>query len=484
MSFKILIVLFSLCSFGFLVFIGNNLLLARRKYTLQFKVTMLKKHRRRSSSRKRRTEPEHEETPKQENPFFLFWWLRQYARSLFLVCTLYLLVCAGFFLVRPLTGARTNRYTKQLPNLNKEQKERWKNYVELSVEAEKNSQDADLQLELARAQVTLGLAGKAKETYRKVLYLRPHSVEALYELGLTAIALKDITLAKAEQAELTTRWPKRPEPYLLQAHIEKNAGNHSHALALLRVALGKDPENLSIRIFLTETLIQQKEYAEAAHLAEEGLRQLSGTGKKPKNATINTLVSVEKTTTANHAKLYLILAKCRVGLKQYADAEASLRNDAAMDLSSPFPFVMLGDLMMQRGAYSRALAAYEDALKRAPDDHLIMNNIASLSIDHGFDLTRATNLAARMYASHPADPAVADTLGWATYLQGKTAAALPLLQQGALGMPGNPTHHYHLGAALLTAGQTEKGKHELATALKLSGSFDGAGKARELLQKK
>ncbi len=42
-------------------------------------------------------------------------------------------------------------------------------------------------------------------------------------------------------------------------------------------------------------------------------------------------------------------------------------------------------------------------------------------------------------------------------------------------------NRYHLGAALLKAGETAAGRKELESALKLSRDFDGATKARALL---
>ena len=83
---------------------------------------------------------------------------------------------------------------------------------------------------------------------------------------------------------------------------------------------------------------------------------------------------------------------------------------------------------MSRRAYRSALAAYEEVLKRDPENTLAMNNIASLSVEHGFDLARAATLAARMYAKYPQEPVVADTLGWVLCSQrGTLEQALPLL---------------------------------------------------------
>jgi Flp pilus assembly protein TadD len=67
------------------------------------------------------------------------------------------------------------------------------------------------------------------------------------------------------------------------------------------------------------------------------------------------------------------------------------------------------------------------------------------------------------------------------FQQGKIGEALPFLKQAVTGMPDNPVHRYHLGAAFLKSGNQVAGRKELETALRISGTFEGAAKARALL---
>ena len=200
------------------------------------------------------------------------------------------------------------------------------------------------------------------------------------------------------------------------------------------------------------------------------------------NATLNNSALGKRSPLAGATGFYLLLARSRIGLGHYAEAEAALQAAAATDSVTAVPFILLGELRMSRGTYRGALEAYEEALRRDPDNNTVMNNIASLSVEHGFDLERAATLAARMYAKYPGDPAVADTLGWVLHTQGKRDQALPLLQFAVVAGASNPVHRYHLGAALLKNGETAAGKKELEAALKLSREFDGAAKARTLLK--
>jgi cellulose synthase operon protein C len=471
MTYKVLLGIFGLVTLGFIAFLGNNLMLARNGYFREFTANPAKRSRRRKKQG---------DTEKAERPFFITWWLRNYALSLSAGCGTYLLIAAGVYLVSPLlhTGAKTGRATAALPVESEQKKQLWKNYVELSLIAEKSPQDPILQLKLARMQRGLGLAKKALATYHKVIYLDPLSPDAQYEMGALAATVGEVNLAVSQVAELTRRWPRRPESFLLQASIDLRGGKQDEALTGLRRALALAPDNRETRNLLITQLLQQRAYAEACRLAEEGLKQTPAMMNQSVNATLDQSPAEKKPV----ADLYLLLAKSRIGLGEYAKAETALQGAAAATPSSATPFILRGDLRMSRGNFQDALASYEEALQRDPDNSVVMNNIASLSVEHGFDLARAATLAARMYAKYPRDPAVADTLGWVLHNQGKRNEALPLLQFAATGSPDNPVHRYHYGAALVKNGQTAAGRKELEAALKLSRGFDGAGRAQTLLK--
>ena len=472
MSYKLLMWFFGFLTLGLIAFLGNSFLLAHRRYFIEFKT---KRHKRKRGA----TPAEQEEAAR---PFFLFWWLRQYAASLAAVCFVYLLAAAGTYLVAPLlSGAKKNRYTGGIPAKPQQQKELWKSYVELSVAAEKNPENAGIHLQLARAQRKQGLEQKALASYHKVIYLDPLSLDAQFELGCMAAAAGDATLAASQVSELSRRWPNRPERYLLQSRIAFLAGKQPEALAYLRSALAVKPGSREIRVLLVDMLLQQHAYAEAIRLAQEGLKLPPDQRNETVNATQELRTSGVHPFPSSSTSLSLLLARSLLAVGRHAEAEATLQAATKADPFSPLPALFLGDVRIARGEYGGALLAYEETLKRDPENYVVINNIASLAVEHGFDLERAATLAARMYAKYPQDPAVADTLGWVLCQQGKVAAALPLLQFAATGASNNPVHRYHYGAALLKNGQNEAARKELGAALKLSRQFDGVEKAQALL---
>ena len=391
-------------------------------------------------------------------------WFKRRRLALTGVVVLYLAGAGVFFgtnLVR-LPGLRheSNQYVESAAKYLKE-KRYSEAVIELRNAIRQNPEDSEAHLVLARTLIRLGQGNEALEVYRKVLSLDAKQYDAHLELGGLAFALKNPELAGTEAQEAARLQPDKVEPHLLLARIYSATGKREQAMEQCRTVIGKEFATSELRQQLVMLLLQNRAFDEALQAIATGL----------------------KAAPDNHALKYL-QSEALLGLGRSAEAEAVLRAIAAGDPASAGPYIALGNLRMQTHDYIGALKEYDDALQRAPDNDLVMNNVASLNAEHGFDMERSAALAARMHAKHPKDPAVADTLGWTLLRQGKLEQALPLLQQGAAGMPGNPVHRYHLGAALLRVGELNAGKRELAEALKISKSFDGAEAARSLLEKR
>ena len=329
--------------------------------------------------------------------------------------------------------------------------------LELRNAISQNGGDYDAYVLLARAQWQLRNLAEARDAYKEALRIEPKLYIAHLELGRLAMALNDPALVLAQSKEACRLHPDAVEPHLLLAQLHGAAGRREECLAECRLVMGGELVVPGLRLQFMKLLRQQRAFAQMLQAAEAGLQ------KSPHDWPL-TFARVDALEMMGRG----------------AEAEALLRSFAATSVSSE-PILALGDLLMKHREYIPALNEYEEGLKRSPDNERAMNNIASLNAEHGFDMERSAALAARLYAKHPKEPAVADTLGWTLYRQGKVEQALPLLRQGVAGMPGNPTHRYHLGALLIKMGQRAEGRKELTEALKSGGAFEGATRARELL---
>ncbi|MBJ7444018.1 MAG: hypothetical protein JHD32_06840, partial [Sphingobium sp.] len=68
-----------------------------------------------------------------------------------------------------------------------------------------------------------------------------------------------------------------------------------------------------------------------------------------------------------------------------------------------------------------------------------------------------------------------DSLGWARYVTGDVAGAVPVLERAAAGAPGDATINEHLGDALWSAGRRYEARYAWAAA-SLFAQGDGAAR--------
>ena len=394
-------------------------------------------------------------------PRFFRWWLRRSAVTFIAVGMVASLALGGIWAARRYNllqaKSETSGYMASAQRYFGEKKYR-EATLELRNALKQNQGDYEAYLWLGRASWQLGKLTEARDAYREAIRLEPKLYAAHLELSRLGLALKDpdTVLSAASQALLLE--PKAAEPHLLLAQLYSATGKREQALEQCRDVLGKKFSSPELRQQFVMLLITERSFTEALQAAEEGVKE-----------------------SPNDTGLKLLRAEVLQRLGRMGEAETVLRA-AATASTSAAPCLALGDLLLGRGDEANATIWYEETLKRDPNQYRAMNNVATLTARSGFNLDRAAALAARLYAKSPGNPDVADTLGWTLFLQGKTGEALPLLKLAVTKKPGTPLHHYHLGAALLKNGNQTAGRKELEAALRLSGTFYGAEKARALLK--
>ena len=324
----------------------------------------------------------------------------------------------------------------------------------------KNPEDHEIRLTLARTLHMLGRYPEAEVEYRAVLAAATVSYDARLGLARLLLVTTRKDAAMNELREAIRLQPNAAEPHLLLARILRIDGDFSHAVEESRVALMVNPDHPDAREQYITTAIEGRFFTDALREAAAGHR------KYPADI-----------------KLLGYQALALQGLGRFDEADTLLREAAAGDPQAAHPWLFMGDLLLLRKEYQAALKCYEEGLKRDPKNIKVMNNIASLTTERGFDLKRAHQLAAYLNWKYPNNPAYADTLGWVLVKQGEAELSMPYLRQAVVGAPQNPEHRYHLGAALLSTGYREQGRKELEAALRLGTDFDGAPRARTLLER-
>ncbi|MEO6360400.1 MAG: tetratricopeptide repeat protein [Sphingomicrobium sp.] len=134
----------------------------------------------------------------------------------------------------------------------------------------------------------------------------------------------------------------------------------------------------------------------------------------------------------------------------------------------------------QAGRWPEAKQALETALRLAPQEPLILNNLGYAKLERGEDLDQAESMIRKASALAPDDASITDSLGWALYKQGRVADSIQLLQQAAVKDPAEPEIREHLGDALYSAGRRYEARFAWNAAL-VNAEGDSAARVKSKL---
>jgi tetratricopeptide (TPR) repeat protein len=259
-----------------------------------------------------------------------------------------------------------------------------------------------------------------------------------------------------------------------------NAKDYSSAEQVFRQCREREPKNIGCLQGLAETYLAQKMPDQAIHLleaesaADPANRDLAvalgdiyaRTGKwdQALSQFQKVLDATDKQAKAV-GELYLRIGETYRGKGDMPSAISALKNAR---LTLPDDGRVLGTLAMTLEAASswEAQQAYEDALRVAPNNAILLNNLAFSLAEHGGDLDRALSLARQAQKSAPTVSEFADTIGW-IYLKKDMAyearaAFAPLVQK----QPENAAFRGHLATALEWRNESSPALRTLAKALR------------------
>jgi Flp pilus assembly protein TadD len=143
---------------------------------------------------------------------------------------------------------------------------------------------------------------------------------------------------------------------------------------------------------------------------------------------------------------------------------------------------MIGNLEDRMGKKTEAIANYEKALAKAPDDPTILNNLAFLLADSGGDTKQALEMVSTAIRKAPEMPQLKDTLAWVQIKRHNTAEALPILQSLTNKYPDDNTYRYHYAVALIESGNRAAARQQAETALSNKPPTDLASELQTLLK--
>lgn len=308
---------------------------------------------------------------------------------------------------------------------------------------------AELQLKSGRQEAALSLLTNVAETSAESLRATVALARAQRIAGKPADAA--VTFEHATRLD-----PDRPGIWLELADAHEAAGELNASLTTLKTAAGRFPDDAGILLQLGRLHAGLREYEAAASAFERGLSISPDDRGLLKGAS---------------------MVRRRMG--EVGPALELAQQLAEREDSGAEDHLWLAILRDQAGDQAGAAASYETALGIKPDMWLAANNLAVLLSKS--DPPRAVMLAEAALKASGGLAIVRETLAWALFNDGQNDRALAEFAQVVDEDRDNPVYAFRNGLVLKAAGQAMAGRDELQRALALDPDFEGAERARQLL---
>jgi tetratricopeptide (TPR) repeat protein len=156
--------------------------------------------------------------------------------------------------------------------------------------------------------------------------------------------------------------------------------------------------------------------------------------------------------------------------KRYAEAVAAydeaIRRAAALGLPERWTlFYNRGVALERSGQWQRAESDLQRALEMKPDQPMVLNYLGYSWIDRGENLERGLTMIKKAVELRPEDGYIVDSLGWAHYRMGDYAGAVQHLEKATELVPEDPTINDHLGDAYWRTGRLVEARYQWRRAL-------------------
>jgi len=344
----------------------------------------------------------------------------------------------------------------------------------------------------AENQIFHGDPAAAIVSLRKVVQQQPQIAQAWLLLASAYRAEGTPKSAVEIYRELERSYPESPQVPTLLGRLYFQLDQRTDALTQYEKALHLQPGYLPAVEQLVDLDLAQGQYTAALEQVqqlivrnpnESVLQLLLGTTFSARGETNQAEMALSKAIKLqpDSQAAYLLLAQLYTQTGQTRKALDNLQFALDKDPNNIAALMIMGIIYNSENDYENARDAYERLLAIAPDNGMALNNLACVYADHLGQLDKAYPLAQRARDVAPADPSVADTLGWILYRRGEFTPALVLLRESADKLYTTPEVQFHLGMACYMAGYETEATAELQHALQLPDDFPEKDTCRQRL---
>jgi tetratricopeptide (TPR) repeat protein len=359
--------------------------------------------------------------------------------------------------------------------------------------AELAPDDAALRVDRARVLVQLQRADEAVALLEETARRAPADVAVREELAVAYLAKHDYAAARTAAEDLGRLRPQAAAGPYLAGLAAEGAGQSDLAQKQLQHALELEPRSFDVLSALARLMLSRGEGAQAAATVA------GAAGRGPPDAHLLNLLgemqlaqrklpaAIDAFTRSSTAAPgwwipYRNLALAKVASHDEAGAIAAYQAAVKAAPDEAQPVTELALYYESHGRAGDAIALYRDSSRKNPRSQLLANNLAVLLVRYRTDqasLDEARDLSASFSAS--SDSNLLDTNGWVHFKRAEYAQALPVLQRAVARAPDSPELRYHLGMAEWRSGNSAGALKDLEAALAGSGKFAGAEDARAAL---
>jgi putative PEP-CTERM system TPR-repeat lipoprotein len=353
----------------------------------------------------------------------------------------------------------------------------------------RNPEALEPALMLAKYLLAKGEALKALEAVRAVAEKYPDDGRVLQILGQAQLAADQAASAVATFQKLVSRFPKEPYSHYLLGLSLVASGNEEAALKAWETALQLKEDFLPAAGERIRLLLKQKRYEEALAAARKLQKLLP---EQPVGYIWEGEVALQQKQSdqalASYRKAHDLGGSSLTAQRLYQlyrqRGESAKANEILQGWLKQSPQDAAGWLMLAMGYQAdgeatRAIEAYEKARALAPDNLLILNNLAWLYQETG--QTKALELAEDLASKAKDNPEMLDTVGWIYSQRGRLKEGVTLLQEAAVRAPHLPAIHLHLAEALVQSGNKDEARRILQRLLKEQPQFPERERAQKLL---
>ena len=179
----------------------------------------------------------------------------------------------------------------------------------------------------------------------------------------------------------------------------------------------------------------------------------------------------------------MMRAQSRLLKQDQAGARQALEAAIARDDRLPEPNLLLATLYEANQEYDKAIERYRRLQVLAPDNVVVLNNLAYALAVRKKNVQEALPLAEKAYSLAKGAPNIADTLGWIYYLAGQNDKAVKLLEEAARSAPQNAEMHLHFAIVSEATGNKLAAQVSLRRALEIDPKLAQKEEVKQLQSK-